>query len=88
MLPSPACLIYIPQDDSGYTYHLTKYLLYTPTVDVHITSDQEELAASIHTAIELGYDYFINLDQENEMIRSYCQEAYGLSGDVPFMELR
>ncbi len=88
MLSSPACLIYIPQDDSGYTYHLTKYLLYTPTVDVHITSDQEELAASIHTAIELGYDYFINLDQENEMIRSYCQEAYGLSGDVPFMELR
>ena len=75
MTPSPACLIYIPEDDSGYTYHLTKYLLYTPTVDVHITSDEEELAVSIETAKEIGYDYFINLDQGNEMIEGYCAEA-------------
>lgn len=88
MSPSPACIIYIPQDDSGYTYHLTKYLMYTSTVDVHITSNQDELAASINTAIDLGYDYFINLDQENEMIQNYCQEVYGLPENVPFMALQ
>lgn len=88
MSPSPACLIYIPEDDSGYTYHLTKYLLYTPTVDVHITSDEEELAVSIETAKEIGYDYFINLDQGNEMIEGYCAKAYGLPEGVPFMALQ
>lgn len=88
MSPSPACLVYIPEDDSGYTYHLTKFLLYTPTVDVHITSDQEELVNAIDIAKELGYSYFINLDQTNEMIQNYCAETYGLPVDVPFMALQ
>lgn len=88
MVSSPACLIYIPADDSWYTYHLAKYLLYSPTIDVHITSSEEELAAAIETAVSLGYDYFINLDSNNEMIQNYCQEAYGLPNGTPFMALQ
>lgn len=88
MVPSSACLIYIPADDSWYTYHLAKYIFYSNTIDVHITSDQEELAAAIETAVNLGYDYFINLDQNNEMIKTYCEKAYGLPQDTPFMALQ
>lgn len=88
LVPSPACLIYIPADDSWYTYHLAKYVFYSNTIDVHITSDQEELAAAIETAIDLGYDYFINLDQDNEMIKAYCEDTYGVPRDTPFMALQ
>ncbi len=86
--PSSACIVYIPQDDMWYTYHLTKFLLYTPTVDVHISADREELETALNTAKDLGYDYFINLDSDNEMIQDYCREAYGVSADTPLVRLQ
>lgn len=85
---SKACLVYIPADDSGYTYHLTKYLLYTNTVDVHITSDLTELDESVKIAISLGYDYFINLDQDNPVIQEYCQNTFGVPADTCFIKLK
>ena len=71
-------LICIPEDDMGYVYHLTKYLLYTPTVDVHMgVSSEDEFADIVNIAIDLEYEYFINLDPENEAIDQYCQKAFG-----------
>lgn len=85
---SAPCLVYIPSDDSGYTYHLTKYLFYTNTVDVHITSDRAELEEAVETAISLGYSYFINLDQDNPMIQEYCQDVFGVPAGTPFIQLQ
>lgn len=71
-------LICIPEDDMGYVYHLTKYLLYTPTVDVHVgVSSEDEFADIVNIAIDLEYEYFINLDPENEAIDQYCQKTFG-----------
>lgn len=81
-------LVYIPADDYGYTYHLTKYLFYTPTVDVHITSDRAEVEQAVDIAIELGYRYFINLDPENQMLQEYCRETFGVSEGTPLIELQ
>ncbi len=86
MRHSEAYLVYIPYDDYGYTYHLTKYLLYTNTVDVHVTTDIEELREAVRIAKELGYTYFMNLDPGNEMIQAYCQEAFGVPAGTVVVE--
>lgn len=81
-------LVYIPADDYGFTYHLTKYLFYTPVVDVHITADRAEVEQAVDIAIDLGYRYFINLDPENPMLQEYCQETFHVSPGTPLIELQ
>ena len=76
---SLAYLVCIPQDDMGYTYHLTKYLLYTNTVDVHVITDKAQFAETVDIAADLGYSYLINLDPGNSAITEYCQEKFGTS---------
>lgn len=75
-------LVCIPQDDMGYTYHLTKYLLYTNTVDVHVITSEEQFAQTLDIAIDLGYSYFINLDPANTAITDYCQARFGAAEPV------
>ena len=75
-------LVCIPQDDMGYTYHLTKYLLYTNTVDVHVVTDEAQFAETVDIAIDLGYRYLINLDPGNPAITEYCLESFGTSDQV------
>ncbi len=84
---STACLVYIPSDDSGYTYHLVKYALYTPTVDVHISSDGEDISEVVETARELGYDYLISFDAENELLNQYLEENFGVPAGTPVVSL-
>ena len=75
-------LVCIPQDDMGFTYHLTKYLLYTNTVDVHVITDKAQFAETVQIAIDLGYRYLINLDPGNPAITEYCMERFGTSDPV------
>lgn len=75
-------LVCIPQDDMGYTYHLTKYLLYTNTVDVHIVTDREQFEETVDIALDLGYQYLINLDPENTIITDCCEERFGTADPV------
>lgn len=83
-----ACLVYIPDDDAGYTYHLVKYALYTPTVDVHVLSDGEDIGEVVETARELGYDALLTFDTENEALNAYLSAAFGVPEGTPVVSLK
>ena len=40
-------------------------------------SSEDEFADIVNIAIDLEYEYFINLDPENEAIDQYCQKTFG-----------
>ena len=86
--PDSACLVYVPADDSGYTYHLVKYALYTATVDVHNSSDGEDISEVVETARDLGYDYLICFDTENDELNLYCAEMFGVPEGTPVIALQ
>lgn len=83
-----ACLVYIPTDDAGYTYHLVKYALYTPTVDVHVSADEEDVREVVEMARELGYDYLISLDTENTKLNQYCSDTFGVPEGTQVVSLK
>lgn len=64
-------LIAIKKDDFGYNYHLLEYLTFTSKPQTLIVKD-----SSILDKYKDKYDYLINLDTENEILRNWIQENY------------